>query len=224
MHLVRLTEPGRRWLHGIWPLVVLLCACVFPCRETRADECSLAPHAGLQSVSVHTPSGDRPVAVYFPPNYVEARPLALVIDLHGSGGNGEEHAAVSGLRPLAERRHFIVASPDGGVSLPGQPGAYAWNVPGVPLVGDARLPADAPDDVAFLAGLIDTLTAAHCADAHHVYVTGFSGGARMASALACSLPERIAAIAPVAGLRAGRARPDDPAGKAGRGARFPWYR
>jgi polyhydroxybutyrate depolymerase len=34
-----------------------------------------------------------------------------------------------------------------------------------------------------------------------VYVTGFSGGARMTSLLGCRLGSRIAAIAPVSGLR-----------------------
>lgn len=48
-------------------------------------------------------------------------------------------------------------------------------------------------------------------DPQRVYVTGFSGGGRMASALACARPDLVAAIAPVAGLRAGRASADDPA-------------
>jgi polyhydroxybutyrate depolymerase len=38
-----------------------------------------------------------------------------------------------------------------------------------------------------------------------VYVTGFSGGARMSSMVGCRLADRVTAVAPVAGLRAGRA-------------------
>jgi polyhydroxybutyrate depolymerase len=41
-----------------------------------------------------------------------------------------------------------------------------------------------------------------CTDETRVYVTGFSGGGRMSSLLGCRLGSRIAAIAPVAGLRA----------------------
>ena len=48
------------------------------------------------------------------------------------------------------------------------------------------------------------------ADPQHVYVTGFFGGDRMASALACARPDLVTVIAPVAGLRADRASADDP--------------
>lgn len=48
------------------------------------------------------------------------------------------------------------------------------------------------------------------ADPQHVYVTGFFGGDRMASALACARPDLVTVIAPVTGLRADRASADDP--------------
>jgi polyhydroxybutyrate depolymerase len=40
-----------------------------------------------------------------------------------------------------------------------------------------------------------------CLDPRRIYATGFSGGARMSSLLGCKLSARIAAIAPMAGLR-----------------------
>src|SRR6185295_398812 len=40
-----------------------------------------------------------------------------------------------------------------------------------------------------------------CIDSSRIYATGFSGGARMTSLLGCVLNARIAAIAPVSGLR-----------------------
>jgi polyhydroxybutyrate depolymerase len=40
-----------------------------------------------------------------------------------------------------------------------------------------------------------------CTDDARVYVTGFSGGGRMSSLLGCVLGSRLAAIAPVSGLR-----------------------
>lgn len=48
-----------------------------------------------------------------------------------------------------------------------------------------------------------------CVDDDRVFATGYSGGGRMSSALACELSDTIAAIAPVAGLRAGRPSPVD---------------
>jgi polyhydroxybutyrate depolymerase len=59
--------------------------------------------------------------------------------------------------------------------------------------------------------VVDELVGLGCADPRRVYATGHSGGARMASAYACARPDKVAAIAPVAGLRAGRPSPDDPA-------------
>jgi polyhydroxybutyrate depolymerase len=59
--------------------------------------------------------------------------------------------------------------------------------------------------VRFIADAIDRLVKHSCVDARRIYVTGFSGGARMSSTVGCRLADRVAAVAPVAGLRAGRA-------------------
>jgi polyhydroxybutyrate depolymerase len=67
-----------------------------------------------------------------------------------------------------------------------------WNVP----VQDSRA-----DDVAYINDVIDHAAARICVDLRRVYATGFSGGARMSSLLACKLNTRLAAIAPVAGVR-----------------------
>jgi polyhydroxybutyrate depolymerase len=57
--------------------------------------------------------------------------------------------------------------------------------------------------------VIDVVSRELCTDTRRTYVTGHSGGGRMASALGCRIADRIAAIAPNAGLRAGRPDPDD---------------
>jgi polyhydroxybutyrate depolymerase len=62
---------------------------------------------------------------------------------------------------------------------------------------------DAPDDEQFLSDLLDRLQTLLCIDARRIYGAGYSGGGRMISQYACDHPERLAAIAPVAGLRAG---------------------
>src|ERR1700722_4439066 len=41
----------------------------------------------------------------------------------------------------------------------------------------------------------------YCLDARRVYATGFSGGARITSQLACDASNTFAAVAPVSGLR-----------------------
>jgi polyhydroxybutyrate depolymerase len=71
----------------------------------------------------------------------------------------------------------------------------------VELRNNLPVPKDAPDDVAFLKSLVGLLEQRYCIDASRVYATGFSGGARMASQLACDASSTFAAVAPVTGLR-----------------------
>jgi poly(3-hydroxybutyrate) depolymerase len=71
--------------------------------------------------------------------------------------------------------------------------------------------AAAPDDVQFIRDTIDQIAAKTCIDSRRVSVAGMSGGGRMTSLLACRLSTRIAAIAPVSGLRAGLPSADNPA-------------
>lgn len=56
-----------------------------------------------------------------------------------------------------------------------------------------------PDDVGFVRALLNRLERDACTDPDRVYATGVSNGGGMAVRLACSLSDRIAAIAPVAG-------------------------
>lgn len=136
-----------------------------------------------------------------------AGPVPLVVLLHGSTSTGAAMLADSGLAATADRHGFIVIAPDGGIAA-GK--GFVWNIPGVPTVTGAVPTAADRDDVAYLLGLVDTLAQAGCVDRARVYVTGLSGGGRMASWLGCIAADRIAAIAPVVGLRAGRPRRDDP--------------
>src|SRR5690606_32702325 len=149
------------------------------------------------------------VAVHFASSYDGRKPLPLVLDLHPSGGNAAQQAAIGSMQAAADEHGFVVAWPEGGVRLPQTPEGRYWNIPGVPLVSGVETPADARDDVKFLEELIAQLTSRACIDADRVFVTGFSGAARMSSHLACALGDRIAAIAPVGGLRAGRPDPQN---------------
>lgn len=59
----------------------------------------------------------------------------------------------------------------------------------------------AADAVKFLTDLVGVMEHRYRVDTHPVYVTGFSGGARMASQLAFDTSNTFAAVAPVSGLR-----------------------
>jgi polyhydroxybutyrate depolymerase len=166
--------------------------------------------AGEHTLTVRSGGQSRPVLVFVPPAAAAYHALPLVIDLHGSGGNGEQQARSTRLSEVAARRGFVVANPSGGISFPVAPEKHYWNIPGVPLSGVGNTPADAPDDVQFIGDTIDQISANTCIDARRIYVTGMSGGARMASLLGCRMSGRIAAIAPVSGLRAGLPARDNP--------------
>ena len=192
--------------------VGLACALLLvPSFSHAAAVCTL-PGTGLgwQVVTVHSDGLNRKVPLYIPASAAGRSDIPLVFDLHGSGGNGRQQALHSGLTAQADRHGFILANPNGGISDPDSPtDKFYWHVPRVPLIGNVQIPANAPDDVQFFRDAIRQLEQGACVDPHRIYVTGFSGGARMASALACELSDRIAAVAPVSGLRAGVPRPGD---------------
>jgi len=124
--------------------------------------------------------------------------VALVLNMHGSGSTAEAHERFTGMDSTADAAGFIVAYPQAAI----RDGAgFDWNVPGVSLVGGRAVPVGAPDDVAFLTKLVPALEKRYCLDWRRVYATGFSGGARMASQLACDSAAVFAAVAPVSGLR-----------------------
>jgi polyhydroxybutyrate depolymerase len=184
----------------VW-LVILLTPS-FAYATNTCTPTALSP--GWQVITVRSGGVDRKVPLYVPAAGVGHSDIPLVFDLHGSGSNGRSQAEHSGLMALAGRHGFLLANPNGGIADPARPAdGFFWNIPGVPLIGDTQMPANPSDDVQFFRDAIQQLVQSACVDPHRVYVTGFSGGARMVSWLACALSERLAAVAPVAGLRAG---------------------
>lgn len=160
-----------------------------------AQPCVRRP-AGLQIAS----AGRRSFLLYVPKGLAPNRRVPTLLLLHGTGGNGAKQLAASGLTATADKEKFLIAAPNGGIKYRK---GYAWHVPGVSLLGGYRTPPDAPDDVSFLRSVADTADRDWCGDPQRSYISGFSGGARMASALACVAADRFAAVAPVSGLRAG---------------------
>ena len=118
--------------------------------------------------------------------------------MHGSGSTAADQEAFTGMDATADSDGFIVAYPQG---LIPEGSGFDWNVPGEPLVGGGTVPAGSADDVTFLTTLVHILEQRYCIDSGRVYATGFSGGSRIASQLACDASGTFAAIAPVSGLR-----------------------
>lgn len=123
-----------------------------------------------------------------------ASPAALVIALHGGGGN----AATMAPRwlDLARREGFVVAFPEG---VGRTERAGTWNAGG--CCGHAM--STSSDDVRFIAALIDDASAARPIDRRRIYVTGLSNGGMLTYRAGIALSERLAGVAVVAGAMFG---------------------
>lgn len=155
--------------------------------------------AGGAEFRIDSGGVERRYLMYRPKDRADGVPLPVVFDFHGSGSDPEEEMQVSGMADAAERHGFLLLMPVAAVEMPA--GGYTWNVP-----PDERR----PDDVQFAMDVLEHAAERVAIDTRRVYVTGFSGGARLASELGCAAPERIAGIAAVGGLRSPTACTGEP--------------
>ena len=157
-----------------------------------ADNKKCKGRTGQTGVHMNLPieSGgmDRTYNLYVPPQYNAKKRTPLVFNLHGLGSNPVSQAGYTQFHEAAEVENIIVAYPKGYRA--------SWNAgPNrAPPANEAGI-----DDVGFISDLIDAISADYCIDTKRVYATGLSLGGMMSYRLACELPDRIAAIAPVAG-------------------------
>jgi polyhydroxybutyrate depolymerase len=167
-------------------VMALAAAAAAQAQPARAvvQSCALPQTPGVQEQRLMSEGRERTYRLFVPPGYDGRTRLPVVLELHGSGGTAAGQARTSGLEALAARETFALASlqADGG----------RWNVP---------IQAARASDVTYVGNVLDDIASKLCTDPTRVYATGFSGGGRMSSLLACHLNTRIAAIAPVAGLR-----------------------
>lgn len=119
-----------------------------------------------------------------PPGGSEPQPL--VLDLHGYLEGAGVHVGHSKLSTMGREQGFLVITPQGTGER------VFWNF---------RQQPEGPPDLEFLEAVLDEVESTHCVDRRRIFVTGLSNGAFMTSTLGCELADRIAAIAPVAGVR-----------------------
>jgi polyhydroxybutyrate depolymerase len=133
-------------------------------------------HDGLQ----------RSYILYIPASYSAGTDAPLVLNFHGYTSNATEQLFYGDFRPIADTAGFLLVHPEG--TLDGSNQTY-WNADWGGTV----------DDIGFTAALIDSLSAQYSINQDRVYSTGMSNGGFMSYTLACSLSDRIAAIASVTG-------------------------
>ena len=133
---------------------------------------------------------ERTYTLYLPDAYTPGASLPLVINLHGFGSNSGEQRLYTSMNLTADTAGFIVVYPQG-LARQTVFGSFgeSWN---------AGFGTDV-DDVGFLSQLIDRLWTDYDIDLSRVYATGMSNGGYMSYELACSLSDRVAAVASVTG-------------------------
>lgn len=130
----------------------------------------------------------RTALVHVPEGYDPGKGAMLVLNFHGFSSDGLQEAVLSRMNKASDERGFIAVYPYGV--------ANSWNAG--QCCGTAWL--DAVDDVDFVRNLLDKLEADFCIDTRRVFSTGMSNGGFFSHRLGCELSDRIAAIAPVAGV------------------------
>lgn len=150
--------------------------------------------AGDHLVKLTVDDRARSYRIHIPEQYDPEKPTPVVVAFHGAAMNGKMMATFSGLSKKADQEGFVVVYPNGtGLREP----LLIFNA------GVERFPSiERPNDVKFVATLLDDLATRVNVDAKRVYATGMSNGGMLCYRLAAELPGRFAAIAPVAGTMA----------------------
>ena len=183
---------------GLLTLSLMVSAVAWPLLVTGAPPAGAAvpqqPSAGCGSGTVAPPSGttvDYSAAGDTGSYLVEGttdqhprQPLPLIVDLHGYSETADIQAVVSKLGDYGAAHGFLTVTPQVDEAV------QHWTTS--PHSADQR----------FLIALIGHVTNTLCVDRHRIFVAGYSNGAFMASALACSDARTIAAVATVAGIEA----------------------
>lgn len=139
--------------------------------------------AGDSVVTLQSGGVGRTYARHVPPAHDGSRALPLVVAFHGLAEGSVIHQATTQYSPKADEEGFVVVYPQ----ALGSP--VAWNT------------SQGSADLVFAGAILDHLEETLCIDTNRIFVSGFSLGGFMTSAVACTYADRVAAVAPVAGMR-----------------------
>lgn len=121
--------------------------------------------------------------IVLPPHAARERPVGAIMYFHGYQGSAAEVIADPGLLAVARRLGVALIAPDGA--------GRSWSYPGSP--------AQRRDEFAFVGQVLDDVVARFPIDSRRILASGFSQGGSMVWYLACRMPTRLAAFAPIAG-------------------------
>ena len=132
----------------------------------------------------------------FVPQQAGARPLPLVVMLHGCTQDADDFATGTAMNDAAQARGFFVLYPEQSARANPQ---RCWNWFKHSHQQHGR------GEPALVAGMVRELMAVHAIDPDRVYVAGLSAGGAMAAILGNAYPDLFAAVGVHSGLAAGAA-------------------
>jgi polyhydroxybutyrate depolymerase len=144
--------------------------------------------AGVTTQHVTVGGTDREYLLSIPDDYDSSKPAPLLFDFHGLGSNMQEQSLYTNLDRKGGARGYVVITPNGQGDV-----LRHWSL---------LSSASTNPDVAFVQAMLRTTNRTLCIDQKRVFAAGISNGAMLSTQLACALPGRFAAIAPVAGINA----------------------
>lgn len=144
-------------------------------------------HAGDFVKKVYVDGRNREYLLHIPAGYDAARPVPLVLVFHGSSASASVIERETSFDRIADSLGFVVVYPEGL--------HRGWNI------GECCRYSyvEHVNEIAFVTALLNHLEAGLSIDRSRVFATGYSDGGTLSVLLACSLSDRIAAIASVSG-------------------------
>ncbi len=173
--------------------VMLLAAPLF----TGCDFFHISSIANLEYRTLEAAGHTWSYAIYSPttPNALST-PQALVLVLHGTGGNGPDALAQNHWLEKSDAAGFVVVAPTGLPDRPGEPPDFftnptSWNAG----PGWHESPRQQIDDLVFFDALLTEVRQTRLIDPRRIFVAGHSNGGAMAFRLATHFADTFAAVA-----------------------------
>lgn len=162
-----------------------------------AGPAGLAGAAGrwIQGLAV-SPAGVRRYRLFLPAGHGPARPMPLLVMLHGCDQDAAGFAASTRMHRIAAREGFAVLFPEQD-RLANVSGCWNWF---------ATRNGRAQAEVSLIMQMVTQACVLYGADTARVAIAGLSAGASMAALVATRHPERFQAVAMHSGVPPGKAR------------------
>jgi len=181
-------------------VIFLICFSVLAFNPQNAHSRDKYTEPGNHTITIAVNGLERTYIVHVPATYRPQTPSPLVIMLHGGGGTARAAMRETEWTVKADKEGFLAVFPNAMARDPARRSSFAGNPQLWNDGSDRFYPGQkAPDDIGFIAAMLDDLAARFTLDERRVFLTGFSNGASMSFRVGAELSDRIAAIAPVAG-------------------------